>query len=100
IAEKFENCPVESIAPGFRNHTDVGSPIAPIGRIIECCLDLELLYAVRVGSGNSAAPSCTPLYVADANSLQLKVIVIRGGSVDVDPIVRLGNLRQSGPTQS
>src|SRR5437879_9649286 len=98
-AEEFENRPMKIVAARFCNQRNIGATIAPVSCVVEACLDLELLNAVRIGNRNSATASSTALYVAYANSVQLEVIVIGTCSVNVNPIIVACDLGQRGPTK-
>src|SRR5215475_10198965 len=99
VAQKLEDASVESVASRLCNHTDVCAAITSIGSVVESCLNLELLNAVGIRNGNPPAPAGTTLYIADTDPIELEVVVIRARTMNENPIVRLGNLRQPGSAQ-
>src|SRR5277367_120261 len=91
---------MKTLAACFCNQTDIGASVAPICRVVESCLDLELLYGVGVGNRNPATARGTALYVTYTNSVQLEIVVIGARPVHINPIVGGGDLRQCGPSRT
>lgn len=78
---------MESVAARLCDQAEVGAAIAPVGRIIESCLNLEFLYAIGIWNRNSAASGSAALHIAHANPVHLEIIVIGACSMDVKPII-------------
>ena len=81
------------IASRFCDQASIGTSVAAEPSIVKCSLNLELLNAVRIRNGSPAATGCTPLHIANADPIQLVVVVIGAGSVYINSIIRRRNLR-------
>jgi len=86
VTQEFENRAVEIVAARLGNHADIGTYPTTKCCVVETGLNLELFQAVGVRNWDSPAYCARALNIADTNAIELPIVVIRAGSVDVNPV--------------